>query len=69
MREEPIDFVGLVAFYDESEMAFMSALKERLAIDREGTLRELEFIHTLKATFIGSRILPLDSDRRPGAMR
>jgi hypothetical protein len=63
--------MGLVAFYDESEMAFMSALKERLAIDREGTLQELATFHLLKATFIGSRILPEDDSRdvRPGALR
>jgi hypothetical protein len=61
--------MGLVAFYDESEMAFMSALKERLSVDREGTLQELATFHLLKATFVGSRILPEDSERRPGALR
>lgn len=69
MDDTPIDFIGLVAFYDESEMAFMSALKERLAIDRETTLQELATFHLLKATFPGSRILPPERESRPGAIR
>jgi hypothetical protein len=68
MEHHDIDFMGMTASYDEAEFAFMSSLKERLAIDREGTLRELEAIHRLKATFPGSQILP-EKDSRAGAIR